>query len=249
MRRVSVTLENDDMQCNNPPFPHILVVDDDALLQTMLGELLSVQGYHITPCFSGEELETFLQAKFAGPAPDLIVLDVQMPGKNGLYWCQWLNDNHPNIPILMLSSRNSADARIAGLERGAADYLPKPFHTKELLLRIRNLLHNRAPKPPAAPINICKLDVERQLFIKNGKPTKLTTVETLMLAFFFRYKGTIITRDAISQMLRGNDHHPTDRSIDVHINRIRNKIEDDPANPHHLTTAWGRGYRFVLDHD
>lgn len=214
-------------------FHHILLVDDDLLLQKLLEDFLSLHACKIHLLPNGEGLHDFLHAQ----VPDLIILDIMMPGRNGFYWLSWLKENHPEIPVLILSSKGSADDRVHGLELGAEDYLPKPFHPKELLIRLRNILRNK-PLHNSQLIRIGEhyFDPVQELFIRNNTPIKLTTLETRLLEFFCQNAGQILTRDAISLALHGNEHYPMARGIDMHVNRLRKKIEDDIAHPRCLHT-------------
>ncbi|WP_298608786.1 response regulator transcription factor [uncultured Thiothrix sp.] len=220
----------------------ILLVDDDEVLQQLLQEFLTDQGYMISALSNGEALAGFLHLN----SVDVIVMDILLPGEHGLYWLAWLKNNYPSLPVLILSSQKAVDDRIAGLQLGAEDYLIKPFHMTELLLRLKNILKNKRPIELKAnhSYTYC-FDPEHALFFRDGKTIKLTTTETRLMRFLFDHAGKIVTRDEISEALRGNSHHPLDRSIDVHMNRLRKKIEDKPNLPKYLNTVWGKGYRFL----
>ena len=147
---------------------------------------------------------------------------------------------------MILSSQQAVDDRIAGLQLGADDYLIKPFHMTELLLRLKNILrHQRSTETKLDDSYIYCFDPEHALFFRDGQTIKLTTTETRLMRFLFDHAGEIVTRDQISEALRGNSHHPLDRSIDVHMNRLRKKIEAKPNLPKYLNTVWGKGYRFI----
>lgn len=220
----------------------ILLVDDDAVLQQLLQEFLTSQGYPISVLSSGEEIADFLRINSVA----VIVMDILLPGQNGLHWLAWIKKHYPSLPVLILSSQKAVDDRIAGLQLGAEDYLIKPFHMTELLLRLKNILKNKRPVELklSHSYNYC-FDPEHALFFRDGKTIKLTTTETRLMRFLFDHAGKIVTRDEISEALRGNSHHPLDRSIDVHMNRLRKKIEDKPNLPKYLNTVWGKGYRFL----
>lgn len=193
---------------------------------------------------NGEGLQDFLQAQ----TPDLIILDIMMPGRNGLYWLSWLKDNHPEIPVLIMSAKDSMDDRMQGLELGAEDYLTKPFHPKELLIRLRNILRNKpAHKDQLIKIGEHYFDPAHERLIRQNTAIKLTSLETRLLEFFCQNAGQTLTRDAISIALHGNEHHPMDRGIDMHINRLRKKIEGDISQPRYLHTVWRKGYRLTLN--
>lgn len=220
----------------------ILLVDDDEVLQQLLQEFLTRQGYTVSALSSGEEIAEFLNFNLV----DVIVMDVLLPGRNGLHWLDWVKKNHSLLPVLILSSQKAVDDRIAGLQLGAEDYLIKPFHMTELLLRLKTILRNRRVSDDQHnhSYTYC-FDPEHALFFRDGKTIKLTTTETRLMRFLFDNAGKIVTRDEISEALRGNSHHPLDRSIDVHMNRLRKKIEDKPNLPKYLNTVWGKGYRFL----
>lgn len=220
----------------------ILLVDDDEVLQQLLQEFLTRQGYIVSVLTRGEDIAEFLSLN----TTDVIVMDILLPGESGLHWLAWVKKNYNLLPVLVLSSQKAVDDRIAGLKLGADDYLIKPFHMTELLLRLKTILRNK--RPPEVKTNssytYC-FDPEHALFFRDGKTIKLTTTETRLMRFLFDHAGKIVTRDEISEALRGNSHHPLDRSIDVHMNRLRKKIEDKPNLPKYLNTVWGKGYRFL----
>jgi|JI6StandDraft_1071083.scaffolds.fasta_scaffold00487_17 DNA-binding response OmpR family regulator len=220
----------------------ILLVDDDEVLQQLLQEFLTHQGYTVFVLTKGEELAEFLSLNLI----DVIVMDILLPGESGLHWLAWVKQNYSLLPVLVLSSQTAVDDRIAGLQLGADDYLIKPFHMTELLLRLKTILRNKRPIEikPNSSYTYC-FDPEHALFFRDGKTIKLTTTETRLMRFLFDHAGKIVTRDEISEALRGNSHHPLDRSIDVHMNRLRKKIEDKPNLPKYLNTVWGKGYRFL----
>ena len=220
----------------------ILVLDDDEVLQKLLQEFLRQQGYFVYSLNSGEELEAFLNKN----PVNIVVLDLLLPGYDGLFWLTWLKQNHPELPVLILSSEQAVEKRIAGLEAGADDYLSKPFHPIELVLRIKTILRNHPLLRNSAThdYSYC-IDPELGLFFRGDQTIKLTTTETQLMSFLFEHVGEVVSRDEISETLRGNTHHPLDRSIDVHINRLRKKIEEKPSVPKYLNTVWGKGYRFL----
>ncbi len=218
----------------------VLIIDDDEVLQRLLKEFLETHGFSIYSLLCGEGIDDFL----AKNNIDLIILDILLPGKNGFYWLEWLAKNHSGLPVLLLSSKDNIDSKINGLELGAVDYLVKPFNMTELLLRLRNILRIYSHHIQADAYEYF-FDIEHAIFIRNGERIKLTTTEARLLQFLLDNAGEVVTRDAISEALRGNSHHPLDRSIDVHINRLRKKIEEKPSLPKFLNTVWGRGYRFT----
>lgn len=229
-------------KANDAESNNILLVDDDEVLQQLLKEFLTSQGYNVATLSNGEGIADFLSFNHI----DVIVMDILLPGQNGLYWLEWIKKSHYLLPVLILSSQKAVDDRIAGLQLGADDYLIKPFHMTELLLRLKTILRNRRMGDGQInhSYNYC-FDPEHALFFRDGQAIKLTTTETRLMRFLFDNVGKIVTRDEISEALRGNSHHPLDRSIDVHMNRLRKKIEDKPNLPKYLNTVWGKGYRFL----
>lgn len=221
----------------------ILIVDDDEVLQRLLSDFLSAHGYYIRSLLHGSCLKKTL----TNHNVELIVLDIVLPGKDGLYWLTWLKDQYPQIPVLILSAQDTAEKRIQGLECGAHDYLVKPFHPRELLIRIRNILHTSNP-PTSMQISIGRhvFDPSHGVLNGEGYNIKLTTQETALLNFFCQNTDKVLSRDTISHALYGNDHRPMDRKIDMLITRLRKKLEDDHKAPQHLHTVWRKGYRFTL---
>lgn len=229
-------------KANDAESNKILLVDDDEVLQQLLQKFLTGQGYQVAVLASGERIAEFLNSN----SVDLIVMDVLLPGENGLHWLAWVKQHYSSLPVLILSSQQAVDDRIAGLQLGADDYLIKPFHMTELLLRLKNILrHQRSTETKLDDSYIYCFDPEHALFFRDGQTIKLTTTETRLMRFLFDHAGEIVTRDQISEALRGNSHHPLDRSIDVHMNRLRKKIEAKPNLPKYLNTVWGKGYRFI----
>lgn len=223
---------------------HILLVDDDILLRVLLEEFVVMHGCVLHSLGQGDEMVEYLQ----GQQPDLIALDIMMPGKDGLYWLGWLRDNHPLMPVLLLSTRASARDRLKGLELGADDYLIKPFHPKEFLIRVGHILRNTAmPRSILTQIGEYQFDPVHECLFHRDAQIRLTTLETRLLSFFCQHSGQTLTRDAISHALTGNEHQPLNRSIDMAVNRLRKKLGEDLAAPKHLHTVWRKGYRFVIN--
>lgn len=229
----------------NTPSRQILLVDDDIVLHALLQEYLTAHDYRIHSLLNGEEIDVFCQSS----PPDLVLLDIMLPGKDGLHWLGWIKKHHPHLPVMLLSAKKSADERLAGLEVGADDYLTKPFHPKELLIRIQNIIRHTPNKPSNNLITIGDnlFDPLHEKLERDNTVIKLTTQETCLLQFFYQNAGQILTRDAISHALSGNEHLPLNRSIDMTINRLRKKLGDDANDPKHLHTIWRKGYRLILD--
>jgi two-component system phosphate regulon response regulator OmpR len=220
----------------------ILVVDDDARLRGLLSRYLSDHGFRVTTAEDAAEARDrmrFLQ-------PDLLVLDVMMPGETGLALTESLRQDSADIPVLLLTARGAPEDRIAGFEAGADDYLPKPFEPKELLLRIRAMLR-RAPPPPVSgmqtgpvQLGLLTFDTGRAELRSPAGIVRLTGGEgSLLLALALR-ANEILSREDIAQALDMDES--SERAIDVQVTRLRRKIEADPREPRFLHTVRGRGY-------
>ncbi|SIQ22513.1 two-component system, OmpR family, phosphate regulon response regulator OmpR [Rhizobium sp. RU35A] len=221
---------------------HLLVVDDDTRIRALLRRYLSEQGFRVT--IAGDAAEA--RRKLEGLDFDLIILDVMMPGETGLSLTQSLRDKR-RIPIILLTARAEADARIEGLEAGADDYLPKPFDPRELVLRINNILRRNTnpdtPKIDQIMFGPFTFSIARKELRRAAETIRLTDREQdIMLLFALRAGDTIPRHELI-----GDDAEVGERTIDVQINRLRRKIEDDPANPVYLQTVRGVGYRLSID--
>ncbi len=223
----------------------LLIVDDDSVLQSFLQDFLTQKGFEVNGLLSGEEIDAFLQTNDV----DLVLLDIVLPGKDGYHWLKWLQENHSGLPVLMLSVKDECDDRIHALELGANDYITKPADPRELLARINNLLKLTNTKNSSRRVQFgaYTFELERCNLFHGEDMIRLTTTESQLLKIFCENQNKTLSRDELTFKLRGNEHNPYDRSIDVHINRLRNKIETDPARPVYLLTTWGKGYRFVLD--
>jgi len=218
--------------------PHLLVVDDDTRLRALLARYLGGQGHVVTTAASAAEARSCMRSL----AFDLLVLDIMMPGQNGLDFAKALRAEGSTMPILMLTARSEAEERIAGLEAGADDYLPKPFEPRELLLRIAAIMR-RNPRPAEGPPPIrlgrWTFDPERSTLTAGGETVRLTDVETSLLRVLAETPGGIVTRDELVDRSRVEINA---RSIDVQVNRLRRKIEADPKMPRYLQTVRGSGY-------
>ncbi|MSP20183.1 MAG: response regulator [Alphaproteobacteria bacterium] len=220
--------------------PHVLVVDDDTRLRDLLRQYLAKNGYRVTAVANAAEA----RERMAALAFDLVVLDVTMPGEDGISFTRSLRGSM-TVPILLLTARGEANDRIAGLEAGADDYLAKPFEPRELLLRAAAVL--RRVQKPAAALEALQLgefafDVGRGELSKNGAPVRLTSAETALLKLLGSNARTLLSRTGIVQGLTEAGASVAERSVDVHIARLRRKIEPDPRNPRYLKTVWGGGY-------
>lgn len=224
--------------------PHILVVDDDSRLRTLLRKYLSDNGYLVTVAADAAEA----RAKMAALAVDLLVLDVMMPGEDGLSLTRALRAEGSAVPVLLLTAMGEVDDRINGLEAGADDYLPKPFEPRELLLRIASILR-RAPKPeveaPAAlGLGAFSWDPARQELRRGDEVVHLTTAERELMAILGEAAGQAVSRDDLAART-GNAANA--RAVDVQVTRLRKKLEDDPRMPRYLQTVRGMGYMLRPD--
>ena len=220
----------------NDDAPHILVVDDDDRLRDLLKQYLAGNGYRVTA--AGDAAQA--RARLHGMAFDLIVLDVMMPGEDGLSLTASLKEES-DTPILLLTARSEPEDRIDGLERGADDYLAKPFEPRELVLRISNLLRRAQRAMPAAVLRLGerRFDVERTELTRNDLPVRLTPAEGRLLQALARRPGVTLSRDVLvaESRIEGNA-----RTVDVQVTRLRRKIEPDPRFPRYLQTVRGEGY-------
>ncbi len=229
-----------------PEEAHILVVDDDDRLRGLLQRYLADQGFRVTTAASGPDARDKLRFL----APDLLVLDVMMPGETGLELVEALrrDDDHNELPVLLLTARFAPEDRIAGFEAGADDYLGKPFEPKELVLRIRAMLRRTAPPVPAGPpagripLGGLEFDPARAELrrLPDGAAIRLTGGEAALLAALAATPNEVLSREAIAAAL-GMDE-TGERAIDVQVTRLRRKIETDPRDPRFLHTVRGRGY-------
>ena len=223
---------------------HLLVVDDDRRIRALLQRFLSENGYRVTTAGNAAEARLALNSLVF----DLLVLDVMMPGENGIDFARALRVTS-QVPILMLTARAEATDRVAGLETGVDDYLTKPFEARELLLRIGSILRRAAPREASAPVVAAQFgpftySAERgELRRGDDGAVRLTDRERDMLRLLVEARGETVTREALA----GSGAAENERTVDVQVNRLRRKIERDPANPAHLQTVRGQGYRLLVD--
>ena len=223
--------------------PHILIVDDDTRIRTLLTEFLCQNGFRVTSAATAEEA----RRKIAGLEFDLLILDVMMPGENGISLARSMRGDERHVPILMLTARSETEERIEGLEAGADDYLPKPFDPRELLLRVGNIVKRgaAAPAPKIEQIVFGPFTfvIARRELKRSGEPVHLTDREQEIMVRFAENAGETIPRHEMFAESAGIG----ERTIDVQINRLRRKIEADPANPRYLQTVRGIGYRLSIE--
>ena len=222
---------------------HVLVVDDDSRIRQLLARFLGSNGFRVTGAADAAEARQKLNAIDF----DLLVLDVMMPGEDGLSLTMSMKEKR-DVPILLLTARADGDDRVRGLEVGADDYLTKPFDPRELLLRLNNLVRRRpaaVPSPARSSISFGRFayDLKREELREHGEPVRLTDRERQLLTLFASSPDGTVSRDDLA----GPETSVGERTIDVQINRLRRKIEDDAANPLHLQTVRGVGYRLRFD--
>jgi two-component system, OmpR family, phosphate regulon response regulator OmpR len=220
--------------------PHLLVVDDDRRIRDLLSRFLASEGYRVTTA----ETAADARAKLIGLSFDLLILDVMMPGESGFDFAQALRDTS-SVPILMLTARDAAESRIKGLEIGADDYLAKPFEPRELSLRIANILKRARPTAAPAVESVCFgpfiYHLARGELRKGDDVIRLTDREREMLRVLATTPGETVPRMALA----GSGGTVNERAVDVQINRLRRKIEINPADPLYVQTVRGVGYRLV----
>ncbi|MGL6244859.1 response regulator [Pseudomonas sp.] len=231
--------------------PRVLIVDDDPLIRELLQAYLSQEGYEVHCAATAELAETFL----ATQTVDLVMLDIRLPGKDGLTLTRELRVRS-EVGIILITGRNDEIDRIVGLECGADDYVIKPLNPRELVSRAKNLIrrvrHAHTPKSVAALSRPVKqfaawaLDTDRRRLIDNtGSETLLTHGEYQLLSVFLRNSGHTLSRDQLMDQIRNREWVPNDRSIDVLVGRLRRKLHDDPAEPQLIITIHGAGYLFT----
>ena len=221
---------------------HLLIVDDDLRIRSLLTRFLGSHGFRVTAAASAEEARRHLaQMSF-----DLLVVDVMMPGESGLEFTEDLRRTS-SVPVLMLTARSEIPARIQGLEVGADDYLAKPFEPRELLLRITNILKRGLQPPPPQPESIrfgpFTFHIDRGELRRGSELIRITDRERDILRIFAARPGGTVSRQDFLKVSNGGG----ERAVDVQMNRLRRKIEADPANPVLLQTARGIGYRLLVD--
>jgi two-component system phosphate regulon response regulator OmpR len=230
----------------------VLVVDDDARLRDLLNRYLSEQGYTVKAVANA----TDMNRQLARERYDLMILDLMLPGEDGLSICRRLRGGNEDMPIIMLTAKGDDVDRIVGLEVGADDYLPKPFNPRELVARIQAVLRRRPPPgPPGAPttekeiaqFGEFRLNLATRTLTRAGQDVPLTTGEFALLKVLAQHPRVPLSRDKLMELARGREFGAFDRSIDVQISRLRRLIEPDPAKPAFIQTVWGFGYVFIPD--
>ncbi len=228
----------------------ILVVDDDLRLRDLLKRYLGEQGFAVDTVADAAAMDRQMQRV----RYDLMVLDLMLPGEDGLAICRRLRAGANAIPVIMLTAKGDDVDRILGLEMGADDYLAKPFNPRELVARIHAVLRRQAPPPtPGAPtaeavvvsFGPFALDLATRSLTRSGEALALTTGEFAVLKVFAMHPREPLSRDKLMDLARGREHESYDRSIDVQVSRLRKLLGEDPQNPRYIQTVWGFGYVFI----
>ncbi|KMO41221.1 response regulator [Methylobacterium aquaticum] len=224
----------------------LLVVDDDQRLAAMVSEYLSGEGYMVATRFTAREGHDALRRERF----DAVILDVMLPDCDGFELCRQVR-THSSVPILMLTAKGEETDRIIGLEIGADDYLPKPFNPRELLARIRALLRRRRAPDEVAPLDFGRLHIDpsSRVVRLDGCERRLTSRQFDLLLAFANNAGRVLSRERLMDLVGGDEMEAFDRSIDVHVSRLRAVIEDDPRTPRRLITIRGAGYVFARRQD
>ncbi|HUL67356.1 MAG TPA: two-component system response regulator OmpR [Burkholderiaceae bacterium] len=233
------------------PPARILVIDDDAELRTLLLRYLGENGFDVRVAADAEHADRLLGRE----AFDLLVLDLMLPGEDGLSICRRMRAQGETLPIIMLTARGDPVDRVVGLEIGADDYVAKPFSPRELLARIQAMLRRQSmlgARPVSAGTGVARfgefeLDLATHVLTRNAAPVEITSSEFALLRAFVGNAGRPLSRERLIELAHGRGHDASDRSVDVQVLRLRRLIEPDPAKPRYIKTVWGTGYVFVGD--
>ena len=229
----------------------ILVVDDDMRLRSLLERYLVEQGFQVRSAANAGKMDRELERENF----HLMVLDLMLPGEDGLSICRRMRQAENDMPIIMLTAKGDEVDRIIGLEMGADDYLPKPFNPRELLARAKAVLRRKTTEAPGAPsrdeqiveFGDYSLNLATREMTAAGKPLSLTSGEFAVLKSLVTHPREPLSRDKLMNLARGRDYSALERSIDVQVSRLRRMLEKDPASPRYIQTVWGLGYVFVPD--
>lgn len=232
--------------------PKILIVEDDARTRTLLERYLKEQGFAAISVANGRRLDETLAAH----PVKLMILDLMLPGEDGLSICRRLRGKGDDVPIIILTAKGDEVDRVVGLEIGADDYMSKPFSPRELVARINAVLRRRQPAPihgaPSAlaqvvKIGRCELNLRTRELSRAGEKLVMTTGEFAVLEALARHPHVPLSRDRLMDLARGKEHGIHDRSMDVQVSRVRRLVEEDSSKPRYIQTVWGHGYVFVPD--
>lgn len=235
---------------------HLLMIEDDARLAAMVAQYLEQSGFTVSHAGDGQTGLNLLNNPAKGAATDLVILDLMLPDIDGLEVCRRIRSlpsSLAQVPVLMLTAKGDAMDRIIGLEIGADDYLPKPFEPRELLARIRAVLRRRGESPATNQLTLrfgaLEIDRDARCVTVHGAACELTSYQFDLLVALAERAGRVLTRDQIMEAVRGRELDAFDRSIDVHMGRIRAAIEADPKAPKRILTVRGVGYVFARQQD
>jgi DNA-binding response OmpR family regulator len=220
----------------------ILIIDDDEKLNRLLRDYLGKEGYLVLTATHPDDGLKKLKSR----APDLIILDIMLPDLNGFEVCKIIRRSSA-VPILMLTARGEVTDRVVGLELGADDYLAKPFEPRELVARIQSILRRtqQTVTRPERRFGSLVVDFRKRTAHLGDEPLELTTTEFELLSLLVENPGAVLTRDQIMDALRGVDCEAFNRSIDIAMSRLRQKLKDNPRSPAYIKTVWGTGYAFI----
>ncbi len=224
----------------------ILLVEDEASFSEPLSYLLAKEGYDVTVAETGPDAVTLFEADGA----DLVLLDLMLPGMSGIDVCRALR-SRSSVPIIMLTAKDSEIDKVVGLELGADDYVTKPYSSRELLARVKAVLRRLAEPEELLPATIesgpVRMDIERHVVTVAGETASLPLKEFELLEMLLRNSGRVLTRGQLIDRIWGSDYVGDTKTLDVHIKRLRAKVESDPANPRHIITVRGLGYKYEAD--
>jgi DNA-binding response OmpR family regulator len=221
----------------------VLVVDDEPIVREVVVRYLKREGYRTLEAGDGDRARELVE-RFS---PNLVVLDLMLPGMDGLSLCRWIRERS-DLPVIMLTARGEEADRIVGLELGADDYVTKPFSPRELATRVRAVLRRASPAPSRTEnmaFGELEIDVSTREVRRSGRLLRLTAKEFDLLWFLASHPRRVFSRDQLMDRVWGYEAAFDTGTVTVHIRRLREKIEQDPSRPHHLETVWGVGYRFV----
>ena len=223
--------------------PNVLIVEDDEAMSVALRDGFASEGWGVRAAKDGE---VGLKEARREP-PDLLILDVMLPRLTGLDVCRRLRDAGSQLPIIMLTARGQEIDKVVGLRAGADDYVTKPFGFLELVARAEAVLRRTGAHPEAGPIRLgaVEVDVRRHRATRDGEEIEMTAREFRLLAFFARHRGEVVSREALLDAVWEMRHPGATRTVDMHVAKLRKKIEDDPADPRHIVTVHRLGYKFT----
>lgn len=233
---------------------HVLIVEDDEAMSVALRDGFEYEGYSVSVARDGETgLELASSGTRRGGSPELVILDVMLPKKSGLDVCRELRSSGCEVPILMLTARGQEIDKVLGLKLGADDYVTKPFGFMELLARVEAILRRSGGRagsgsgavPESCAFGDVEVDFRCHQATRGGDPLELTAREIQLLAYFVQHRGEVLSRERLLDAVWGYNHIPFTRTVDMHVAKLRKKIEDEPSEPRHLITVHRVGYKFV----